>query len=703
MLIAGFTGGFDPAHPAANDSEIRVRSLLRENGDTAFHDAAAVLLDDGEVVAAIELERINRIKHTSQPGATAVLACLEEYGRPLQDVDFFAFNMDEQLANETLDHLLRPRLPKGVLPDSLRHYVAGVFKRDLNFDVDLDKLRFVPHHQAHALSAFAVSGFEDALVVTLDGQGDGSSGSVSVAEAGTLRQLATFSEQNSIGNYYTTMISQLSYGLFDEYKVMGLAPYGNPERFESDFTTTYSLIDGGFVQINHAAIAAMKARLPRRQRGEAFDDDHKDFAAALQSAVERMIFHVMHFFAQQTGQTNLCYAGGVAQNSTFNGKLRHSGIFEHIFIQPASYDAGGALGAAIAVALEQSQGKARFHKMEHVFLGRDIGTPAVIEASVQQWDELVDIRYYPDIARQAAARMAKGEVIGWVQGRAEFGPRSLGARCILADPRPAKHKEIVNFMVKKRESYRPFAPSVLAEKAHLYFEMQEGQKLPFMTEVVRVREAFAALLGAVTHVDRSARVQTVDRADNPRYWQLISEFEQITGLPVLLNTSFNNHAEPIVDGVDDAVTCFLTTGINALIIGDALIEKKSCLAERLLAARKVSFTIPKHVVLHSTNQANAGGVRYTQFSILNTITQRSVSVSSALYGHLVGSHKPAATAPLKEAAAQGPSALASEAWELWSERFIAVAPVAAQMTHQGCAGVVQQRDDLGAGRPPNTN
>lgn len=673
MLIAGFTGGFDPAHPVADISDVRLRTWLAKRADTGCHDAAAVLIDHGKVVAALELERINRIKHTTQSGVEAVAACLADYGKSLHDVDFFAFNMDEQLANETLDHLLRPRLPKGGLPDSLRHYVTGLFKRDLDFDVDPRKLRFVSRHQAHIVSAFAVSGFEDALVVSLDGQGDEISGCVCVAEGGALRQLTTFSVENSIGNYYTAMIDPLSYGLFDEYKVMALAPYGKTERFAADFASTYSLLDGGVVQINHDAITHLKASVPRRQSGDALHDDHLDYAAALQDAVERMIFHVMRFFAAETGQTTLCYAGGVAQNSTFNGKLRRSGLFKNIFIQPASYDAGGALGAALAVARQESRGMLRFGKMEHVFLGRDVGPNEVIGARLQHWDELVGSRYCPDIARQTAVKMANGEVIGWVQGRSEFGPRALGARSILADPRPSEHKQTVNLMVKKRQCYRPFALSVLAEKAHLYFELEPGQALPFMAEVVTVREAFRKVLGAVTHVDGSACVQTVDRSVNPRYWELISAFEEVSGMPVLLNTSFNNHAEPIVESVHDAVSCFLTTGINALVVGDFLVEKKTGLAERLLTANKISIAIPKHVVLHSCNQGDARGNRYTQFRFTNTITRRDVNVSGELYAHVIGAQMQGSSRK-DEVVAQHPSALASELWALWSERFVVVAP-----------------------------
>src|SRR5262249_1296171 len=283
--------------------------------------------------------------------------------------------------------------------------------------------------------------------------------------------------------------------------------------------------------------------------------------ASLQETLEDIAFHTIRYYRQVTGQKRLCLAGGVAHNCTLNGKLLYSGLFDDVFIQPAAHDAGCALGSAMHAYL-QAKGSLSRPRLDHVFWGSDAGADDEIESTLSRWTELVEFEKVDNVAERAAQLLAGGSVIGWVQGRSEFGPRALGNRSILADPRPAENKRVINAMVKKREGYRPFAPSVPEEDAADIFVPPPMKTAPFMIFVVDVREHQRALLGAVTHVNGSARVQTVSRSTNARYHRLLAEFKALTGVPVLLNTSFNNNAEPIVDSVEDAVVCYLTTGLH---------------------------------------------------------------------------------------------------------------------------------------------
>jgi carbamoyltransferase len=298
-----------------------------------------------------------------------------------------------------------------------------------------------------------------------------------------------------------------------------------------------------------------------------------DYAAALQVTLERIVDHIVGHFQTVTGAKRLCLSGGVAHNCTMNGRLACSGRFTQIYVQPAAHDAGNALGAALTVVHDAGLPIGR-DLMPNLFLGRHVGSSDEIFSKLQSWRPLIEFEKVPNAAHAAADLLAGGLVIGWVQGKSEFGPRALGNRSILADPRPAENKLIINAMVKKREEYRPFAPAVLEERLHDYFEMpKDTPAVPFMVIVLSVRLQARALLGAVTHVDGSARVQSVSRCDNPLFHALIERFGVLTGVPVVLNTSFNNNAEPIVDSVDDSIATLLTTGIHAVVMGDWLVRK----------------------------------------------------------------------------------------------------------------------------------
>lgn len=563
MLILGFHGG-----RKREDEENRLGFQL--------HDSAAVLIKDGEIVAAIEEERLNRIKHSNHFPRRAIHYCLSQHQVRLQDIDRLATNFEEPVVDlwAKLDFLDHP----AASPYDARGMLANEFAREFGVDVR-DKIRFCRHHIAHAWSAFGPSGFNRALILVLDGEGDNRSGMVLTGEGTKITRLREYSIDQSLGEFYTQVIKLLGYKRFDEYKVMGLAPYGNPRTYARLFERFYELLPGGDYRLESpfnwfGCFEEAGLLKQARRRGMPFTQTHKDIAAALQATLERIVLHILAHYQAETQMKQVCVAGGVAHNCTMNGRILYSGMFDKVFVQPAAHDAGGALGAALG-AMNEEQPSSRPAPLAHLYYGTDVGHDSAIGSTLSQWKDFVAYEWCDDITRKAARLMADGAVIGWVQGRSEFGPRALGNRSILADPRPAGHKLLINQMVKKREAYRPFAPSILEERLRDFFSVPPGETdLSFMIFVVEVREDKRDLLGAITHVDGSARVQTVSRRINPKYWELIHEFEKITGVPILLNTSFNNHIEPVVDSVEEAITCFLTTGINYLIVGNYLVEKK---------------------------------------------------------------------------------------------------------------------------------
>jgi carbamoyltransferase len=544
-----------------------------------LHDTAAVLLRDGEVVAALEQERADRIKHSNQLPLDAIALCLARAGIALADVDVIAVGSDERNLDARFAHLARAA---GVPFAGIRAHLAMALRERFG-PVDADRLAFLPHHLAHAASAHLPSGFDQSLTVVIDGGGDGLSGLVCRGDGVDVIPLRTLRPDQSLGELYIAAIKHIGYDLFDEYKVMGLAPYGRGARFRAAFERVVTLLPGGDFRIDWDAVAGLGALVPRRDRGGPFLRPHRDFAAALQEALERVALHLIEHFRQQTGLRHLCLAGGVAHNCTMNGKLLASGWFDDVFVQPAAHDAGNALGAAV---YEHHKARAQDPaRLSHVLWGTDIAEADVI-AALDVWSDHVVVEQLDDVVDTTARLLARGEVLGWVQGRSEFGPRALGNRSILADPRPRENREVINHMVKKREGYRPLAPAVLADAVHDYFVVPPGAThLGYMNFVVPVAPRHRRRLGAVTHVDGSARVQTVDDDANPRFAALLRAFRAQTGVPILLNTSFNNRHEPIVDTAHDAITCLLTTRLHGLVIGDRLVRRRRMTRARKLALR----------------------------------------------------------------------------------------------------------------------
>jgi carbamoyltransferase len=549
--------------------------VIREFQDStsfSWHDAAAAIMADGKLIAAIEEERLNRVKHSNVFPARAIRFCLKEARIGLGEVDAIVTDCSEHIC-EMLTVRAMADEPRRAFQDG-RDLIATAFEQEFDMDVR-EKLRFCKHHLAHLWGTWYASGFREALAVSLDGEGDAESGLVAHCNGKGLRFLRHLPEQLSLGHFYMARLSFMGYRRFDEYKVMGLAPYGDPRVFESLFRRMYELHpEGRFTILPEPQImkimldAGLVAKF--RRKGEPFTREHKDFAAALQATLERIAMHIIRHFQRHTGSRSLCLSGGVAHNCAMNGALLRSGLFDRVYVQPAAHDAGNAVGAALSVVREAEE-PIDSNFMPHVFLGTDIGSSDEVGRELRRWEPLIKIRRVTDPAETGAELLARGLVIGWVQGRSEFGPRALGNRSILADPRPLENKRIINAMVKKREDYRPFAPSVIEERLEDYFDVPNGtERVPFMTIVLPVREAARSHLAAVTHVDGSARVQSVSREHNPRYHALIEAFGRVTGFPIVLNTSFNNNAEPIVDSVDDAVAAFLTTGIQRIVRISAL-------------------------------------------------------------------------------------------------------------------------------------
>lgn len=667
MYVLGINGGH---------KSIEEESVLY----TFHHDAAAVLLKDNIIVAAIEEERLNRSKHTNCFPVNAIRKCMTIGGIDWNDVDRIAVNGDAQHIEDLLMlyWLLDTTLPVQTDATSVISYL---FHKHFGVDIS-SKVRFCHHHLSHAYSTYAVSGFTQALILSIDGFGDGSSGMVLHGNNSAVTELRTFSPSQSLGLLYVGIISILGFHFFDEYKAMGLAPYGDPSVYRGLFQEEYHLLPDGDYQLE--PMEHWRANLKRigvlqqaRRQQERFTQTHMDVAAALQEVLEEIALHVLRYFRSKINSPHLCMAGGVAHNSTLNGRILYEGLFDEVFVQPAAHDAGGALGAAISVVMKEGTPEV-CRPLCHVALGLDIGTEDDIDGQLSFWEEFVEIECVDNIATTSAELLANGAVIGWVQGRSEFGPRALGNRSILADPRPASNKERINAMVKKRESYRPFAPSVIRQRASDFFEVPTTMAdLSFMTFVLRVKQNRQTELGAVTHVNGTARVQVVSREHNPLYFDLIDAFGNITGTPVLLNTSFNNNAEPIVDSVQDAMRCFLTTNLDALALGRRIIRKKgpiaTCSRAKLLRpqlsawSRLEKSTTSDGSLLAITDRQRIGGYR----------APKKLPVSSTVFTVLALADGQTSVQELMNEVAgeEGDiSTVLAELVQLWSERVIDLIP-----------------------------
>jgi predicted NodU family carbamoyl transferase len=656
MLILGLSGQF-----SSEDED-----LVQGIGNGFFHDAAACLIKDGELVVAVEEERFNRVKKTTKFPINAIRACLATAGVSPSEITAVGHFFKDDYLDEWLQEFYKhhTQLP---LRGS-RELIMNLLVNALEFDLPDEKLLFTEHHVAHAMSSYIRSGMREALVVVMDARGEKDAITIYHGKDGHLESLATYGIGNSLGMLYQANIRLLGYGLGDEYKVMGLAPYGNPETYRDMFGDILELRDNGNYMLRY-----MTARgFPPRRKSEDFTQAQKDFAAALQETLEKIAMHVLSYWADQTGLKNLCFVGGVAHNSTLNGIILKSGKFREVFVHPASHDAGSAEGAALAVARQLGASLSGQPRMRSASLGPALGSTAEIEKEIASWSGLIEFEQPTDIVDSAARLLADGAVLGWAQGRSEFGPRALGNRSILADARPSDNKQRINAMVKKREAYRPFAPVVTPEAVSTYFELPETRaNYDFMSFVVNVRAARKAELGAVTHIDGSARVQVVDPVSNKRFYDLVRRFGELTGTPVLLNTSFNNNAEPIVQTTQDALTCFLTTELDFLVIEDFLIRRRpgaSLAFDDLVPRFRPVTRLIKRI------RQTAAGHREVSYRIrLDHAAGATAEISAGLYNLLESADGVQTVRSLAGSGDISPD-LRHELYSMWQRRFFTLRP-----------------------------
>ena len=594
---------------------------MRILGISAFyHDSAAALIDDGVIAAAAQEERFTRIKHDAGFPAKAVEYCLDRAGTTLADIDYVAFYDKPFLKFERLLETYISFAPRGfssfrmAMPVWLKE---KLFQKDLlrkkfkAYDADFDwqnKLLFAEHHQSHAASAFFPSPFEEALVLTMDGVGEWATTSVALGKGNKLEVTKELHFPHSLGMLYSAFTYYTGFRVNSgEYKVMGLAPYGEPKFKDLILDNLVDLKDDGTFRLDQSYFDYCTGL---RMTNEKFDnlfgapprdpeslltDRGMDLAASIQAVTEEIVLRLTGSLAKETGAKNLCLAGGVALNCVANGKILKDGAFDKIWVQPAAGDAGGALGAALC-AHHLYKGQPRKQnggadQMTGSYLGPDF-SDADVEARLTKAGGNVSLISDDDLIEVTAHALANGKALGWFQGRMEFGPRALGNRSILGDPRSPEMQKTLNLKIKYRESFRPFAPSVRREDVAEWFDLDTDS--PYMLLVADVAKSHQrvmtgeeeALFGidklnvtrsdipAVTHVDYSARIQTVDAETNPKYHALLSKFKELTGCPVLANTSFNVRGEPIVCTPEDAFRCFMGTGLDMLVVGNCVLVKE---------------------------------------------------------------------------------------------------------------------------------
>lgn len=545
------------------------------------HDTSAALLKDGQLIAFAEEERFNREKHTCQFPNLAIEYCLQEGGLDIKDIEYVAFPF---IPSEDLKRGFRDfrRSPATILR----------FAGQLNFDYSLSrKVRlfkrhyrfkgetvFVGHHDAHIGSSFYGSPFEEAALMSLDRGGDYISTMLGQGKGNKIFTIAEINNPHSLGSFYSCITNYLGFKPNGgEGKVMGLAPYGRPTYYD-DFKKLIKLEEGGFkvdlsyftyhlkggYGVSHKFVK--KFGLPR-QPESSMTKKYEDIAWAVQKVTEDTAIHLAIYLYEKTKLSNLCLAGGLALNGVMNHAIKMNTPFKEMFIQPAANDGGASIGAVYCVWYGMLENP-RKHLFKYPFLG-----PYFKNGQIEQKLDSYNLKVtkLKEPAKKAAELLRQGKIIGWFQGKMEAGPRALGNRSILADPTNPKMKDHLNKRVKHRESFRPFAPAVLEEEAHRFFD--EYYSSPFMLTVLPIKKDKRSLIPAVCHVDNTGRLQTVDKETNPMFYELINEFYKLSDVPVILNTSFNVRGEPIVCSVDDALHCFTGTELDALIIGDYLVEK----------------------------------------------------------------------------------------------------------------------------------
>ncbi len=563
-----------------------------------YHDSAAALLVDGTVLAAAQEERFSRKKHDAGFPSLAIDFCLKEAGIGIDQVDHVVFYEKPIRKFERLLQTYIHSWPKGILSfipamEALlkeKLWVQKIVKKKTGYK---GSVLYAEHHYAHAASAYYCSPFQDAAVVTMDGVGEWDTTTIGFGKDNHLTLTESIHFPHSLGLLYSALTYYLGFKVNSaEYKVMGLAPYGDPARYRDAFKKLITLAPDGSFALDMSYFAyeyglRMTNRkfnalfcAPPRKPSDPLTQREKDIAAALQEVTEEAVLGIVRHAKEKHPSENLCLSGGVALNCVANGKILNKKLFKNIYVQPAAGDAGGALGAALYMYYEVLGNEKKTAAMDHAFLGSQYGNGEIerfltTEAPTLFGGKKIAYRKLSDeeLISTTASLIRGNNVIGWFEGRMEFGPRALGARSIIADPRNKENWQKVNLKIKYRESFRPFAPAVLLEESKNYFDLD--CESPYMLLVAHVKRDD---IPAVTHVDRSARVQTITREQNKRFYDLIAEFFKQTDCPVIINTSFNVRGEPIVERPLDAVRCFLNTEMDHLVMGNYILSKADNMA-----------------------------------------------------------------------------------------------------------------------------
>ncbi|NNC85519.1 MAG: carbamoyltransferase, partial [Bacteroidia bacterium] len=557
-------------------------------------------LKDGEVIAASEEERFRRIKHWAGFPSEAIKFCLKDAGIGIEEVDHVTISRDPKAnVHKKVLHAMKRMVGLKAIKDRILNSrkVASV-KSQLATALGVDEksiiaeIHNIEHHRSHLASAFFASPFEEAAVISIDGFGDFTSTMIGIGKGNKIEILDSVIYPHSIGIFYTTFTQYLGFPHYgDEYKVMGLAPYGEP-KYVDKLRDVIIFKDNGLFELNLKYFKHSREGVsmswdggsphieaifsdymiekfgPLRKKGEELTQYHKDLAASIQRFTEEVIFHMCNHLQKRTGLKALCVAGGVAQNSVANGKILDKTTFDEVYIPSAGHDAGTSLGSALYL-YNHVLDKPRLPAIYNAYTGSKFSNEEVLKY-LEGKD--VDYKQYSEaeLYDVVSDHLINGGVIGWFQGRAEFGPRALGHRSILVDPRRSDAKDLLNAKIKRRESFRPFAPSILIEAVPEYFELDD--KVPFMEKVFPIKEEKHKEIPAVTHVDGTGRLQTVEKGD--RYYELISKFKEKTGTPILLNTSFNEN-EPIVNTPAEALDCFLRTQMDILVLENIVVTRKN--------------------------------------------------------------------------------------------------------------------------------
>jgi carbamoyltransferase len=571
-------------------------------GLNAYHaDSSAAILVNGKLLAATEEERFTRIKHWAGFPSQAILFCLKEAGVSLDKVDHIAIGRDPnaKLMKKFLYLLKNPSGGFGAVKKRLQNSrQVSSLEVELSKITGIDpaiikpKIHQVEHHRSHLASAFFASPFEEAALLSIDGSGDFTTTMIGTGKGNKINVIDSLDFPVSVGTFYTAFTQFLGFPHYgDEYKVMGLAPYGEP-KYVDKLRDVIQFSNNGLISWNQKYFKSAKEvvvtygddHIPyvptafsyymeekfgkSRKKDEPLTQYHKDIAASVQRFTEELIFHVVNHLQKRTGLKNLCIAGGVAQNSVANGKILKNSNFDNLYIPSAGHDAGIAMGCAFYL-YNQILDQPRAEPIYSAYTGSRFSNDEIeiyLKSKNISYTKYEDAELYDKVAD----RLMDSGVVGWFQGRAEFGPRALGARSILADPRRIDAKDLLNAKIKRRESFRPFAPSILKEYVEEYFELSDD--VPFMEKVFPIKKEKHSTIPAVTHVDGTGRLQSVDKNVSPRYYNLIDAFRQKTGVPVLLNTSFNEN-EPIVNSPAEALDCFLRTKMDMLVLENIIVER----------------------------------------------------------------------------------------------------------------------------------